>query len=156
MGRDHHWKPILNHHIYILVKIVPDDICSVIKTMKLGKACGGDGLASEHFIYTGNSLHVLLAMLFSTFLSPLLCESPKGVFAKYIGQYRLSVCYFAKARRAFSQSILVSTVCLSVCLFVCLSVCLFVCLSVCLSRLLQATVLHRSRLFFYRRFGIPS
>ena len=83
----------------------------------------------------------------------LLCESPKGVFAKYIGQYRLSVClsvcYFAKARRAFSQSILVSTVCVSVCLSVCLllcespkgvfakyigqyrlSVCLFVCLSV--------------------------
>ena len=35
-------------------------------------------------------------------------------------------------------------------------VCLCVCLSVCLSRLLQATVLYRSRLFFYRRFGIPS
>ena len=53
----------------------------------------------------------------------LLCESQR-LFAKYIGQYRLSVC-------------------------------LFVCLSVCLSSLLQATVLHRSRLFCYSRFGIP-
>ena len=47
----------------------PPHICSVIKTMKLGKACGSDGLASEHFIYAGKSLHVLLAMIFSTFLS---------------------------------------------------------------------------------------
>ena len=55
----------------------------------------------------------------------LLCESLR-LFAKYIGQYRLSVCpsvcYFAKVND-FSQSILVSTVCLSVCKSVCLSVC---------------------------------
>ena len=53
----------------------------------------------------------------------------------------LSVCYFAKARRAFSQSILVSTVCYfakvndfsqSILVStVCLSVCKSVCLSVC-------------------------
>ena len=39
------------------------------------------------------------------------------------GGCHIFVCYFAKARRAFSQSILVSTVCVSVCLFVCLFVC---------------------------------
>ena len=37
--------------------------------MKLGKACGSDGLASKHFIYAGKSLHVLLAKPFSIVLS---------------------------------------------------------------------------------------
>ena len=50
----------------------------------------------------------------------LLCESPKGVFAKYIGQYRLSVCpvclFFVND---FSQSILVSTVCVCLSVSVC-------------------------------------
>ena len=38
------------------VTIVPGDIhvCSIIKTMKLGKACGSYGLSSEHFIYAEN------------------------------------------------------------------------------------------------------
>ena len=114
----------------------------------------------------------------------LLCESPKGVFAKYIGQYRLllcesqrlfakyigqyrlCVCYFAKARRAFSQSILVSTVCYfakarrafsqSILVStVCVSVCLFVCLFVCHASYRPQFCTDQDY-FFYRRFGIPS
>ena len=72
----------------------------------------------------------------------------KNIFAKYVGWYRLYVCYLAKkhfrqvcrlvsfvclllGENKFSPSMLMCIVCLFVCLFVCLYVCLFVRVAVC-------------------------
>ena len=53
----------------------PDEIASVIKDLKNGKACGRDRLQSEHFKYGSDKLSVLLCLLFNAMIiHGYLCE----------------------------------------------------------------------------------
>ena len=47
---------------------VPIEVSSVIKELKNGKACGGDGLQSEHFKFGSDKLSVLLCLLFNSMI----------------------------------------------------------------------------------------
>ena len=47
----------------------PVEICKTIKALKSGKACGRDGLQSEHFRYCSDKIHVLLSLLFNAMIT---------------------------------------------------------------------------------------
>ena len=51
------------------VVIQPCQVKEALKSAKLGKACGHDGLAAEHFIFADGSICVYLSMLYSSMLS---------------------------------------------------------------------------------------
>ena len=51
------------------VSFIPIDISNAFKSLKLGKACGVDGVSAEHFLYAHNVLHVLLSLLFTSFIT---------------------------------------------------------------------------------------
>ena len=51
------------------VVIQPCQVKEALKSAKLGKACGYDGLAAEHFIFADGSICVYLSMLYSSMLS---------------------------------------------------------------------------------------
>ena len=67
-------KPLLQSRICDLPqnndqRINSDDVKEALRKAKKGKACGLDGLASEHFIYADECLSVLLALFFSATVS---------------------------------------------------------------------------------------
>ena len=47
----------------------PCQVNEALKSTKLGKACGHDGLVAEHFIFAAGSICVYLSMLYSRMLS---------------------------------------------------------------------------------------
>ena len=51
------------------VVIQPCQVKEALKSAKLGKACGHDGLAAEHFIFADGSICVYLSMLYTSMLS---------------------------------------------------------------------------------------
>ena len=51
------------------VVIQPCQVKEAMKSAKLGKACGHDGLAAEHFIFADGSICVYLSMLYTSMLS---------------------------------------------------------------------------------------
>ena len=51
------------------ISFTPIDISNAFKSLKLGKACGVDGVSAEHFLYAYNVLHVLLSLLFTSFIT---------------------------------------------------------------------------------------
>ena len=51
------------------ISFTPIDISNAFKSLKLGKACGVDGVSAEHFLYAHNVLHVLLSLLFTSFIT---------------------------------------------------------------------------------------
>ena len=51
------------------VCIQPRQVKEALASAKCGKACGHDGLASEHFIFADGSICVYLSMLYSSMLS---------------------------------------------------------------------------------------
>ena len=51
------------------VFIQPCQVKDALQSTKLGKACGHDGLAAEHFIFADGSICVYLSMLYSSMLS---------------------------------------------------------------------------------------
>ena len=44
------------------------DIINALKSVNQGKACGVDGLAAEHFIYTDEHIHISLSILINCFI----------------------------------------------------------------------------------------
>ena len=40
------------------------DIVNALKSINMGKTCGVDGLAAEHFIYADERIHVILLFYF--------------------------------------------------------------------------------------------
>ena len=46
----------------------PSEVSAVIKGLKRGKACGKDGLQSEHFKFSSAKVSVLLCFLFNAML----------------------------------------------------------------------------------------
>ena len=50
------------------IGITQQQVLSALKAAKKGKSSGQDGLASEHFKFADNSICVMLALLFSSFL----------------------------------------------------------------------------------------
>ena len=51
------------------ISFTPIDISNAFKSLKLGKACGVDGVSAKHFLYAHNVLHVLLSLLFISFIT---------------------------------------------------------------------------------------
>ena len=51
------------------VVITAPDVRQCLKSIKLGKAAGLDGLAAEHFVYSHNIISVHLSLLFTGLLS---------------------------------------------------------------------------------------
>ena len=53
------------------ILFTPIDISNAFKSLKLGKACGVDGVSAEHFLYAHNDnvLHVHLSLLFTSFIT---------------------------------------------------------------------------------------
>ena len=47
----------------------PIDISNAFKSVKIGKACGVDGVSAEHFLYAHDILHVFLSLLFTSFIT---------------------------------------------------------------------------------------
>ena len=47
----------------------PIDISNALKSLKIGKACGVDGVSAEHFLYAHDILYVLLSFLFTSFIT---------------------------------------------------------------------------------------
>ena len=41
---------------------------SEFRSLKIGKACSGDGVSAEHFFYAHTILHVFLSLLFIYFI----------------------------------------------------------------------------------------
>ena len=51
------------------ILFTPNDISNVFKLLKLGKACGVDGVSAKHLLYALNVLRVLLCLLFMSFIT---------------------------------------------------------------------------------------
>ena len=51
------------------INISVNDVDNALRQAKLGKSCGVDGLAAEHFIYASNYAKVYLSILFTSFIS---------------------------------------------------------------------------------------
>ena len=51
------------------VAIQPCQLKDALKSAQLGKACGHDGLAAEHFIFADGSICVYLSFLYTSMLS---------------------------------------------------------------------------------------
>ena len=51
------------------ITFTPIDISNTLKSLKLGKACGVDGVSAKQFLYVLNVLHVLLSLLFTYFIT---------------------------------------------------------------------------------------
>ena len=51
------------------ILFTPIDISNAFTSLKLGKACGVDGVSAEHFLYAHNVLHVILSLLFTSFIT---------------------------------------------------------------------------------------
>ena len=51
------------------ITFTPSDISNAIKSFKLGKTCGVDGVSAEHFLYAHNVLQVHLSLLFTFFIT---------------------------------------------------------------------------------------
>ena len=45
------------------------DISNAFKSLKIGKACGVDGVPAEHLLYAHDILHVFLSLLFTSFIT---------------------------------------------------------------------------------------
>ena len=43
------------------ITFTPIDISNAFKSLKIGKACGVDGVSAEHFLYAHDILHVFLS-----------------------------------------------------------------------------------------------
>ena len=50
------------------IEVRPFDIVNALKSVNKGKACGGDDLASEHFIYDDERMHVILSFFLKCFI----------------------------------------------------------------------------------------
>ena len=51
------------------ITFTPIDISNAFKSLKIGKACGVDGVSAEHFLYAHDILHVFLSLLFTSFIT---------------------------------------------------------------------------------------
>ena len=51
------------------ISFTPIDISNAFKSLKLGKAYGVNGVSAEHFLHAHNVLHVLLSLLFRSFIT---------------------------------------------------------------------------------------
>ena len=51
------------------ITFTPNNISSTFKLLKIGKACGVDGVSAEHFLYAHDILHVFLSLLFTSFIT---------------------------------------------------------------------------------------
>ena len=54
---------------YAPIHISIDDVEKAPRQAKLGKSCGVDGLAAEHFIYASNCAKIYLSILFASVIS---------------------------------------------------------------------------------------
>ena len=45
------------------ITFTPIDISNAFKSLKIGKACGVDGVSAEHFLYAHDILHVAIYIL---------------------------------------------------------------------------------------------
>ena len=61
----------VNKQIKNSVTITPFDILDALKNIKCGKSrsSGIDGISAEHFVFVHSRIHVLLSLLFSTFIT---------------------------------------------------------------------------------------
>ena len=49
------------------ITFTPIDISNAFKSLKIGKACGVDGVSAEHFLYAHDILHVFLSLFIITY-----------------------------------------------------------------------------------------
>ena len=59
----------VNKQIKNSITITPFDILDVLKNIKCGKSSGIDGISAEHFVFDHSRIHILLSLLFSTFIT---------------------------------------------------------------------------------------
>ena len=55
-------------HIADTMEIIASDVRECLKTIKLGKAAGLDGLAAEHFVFSHSIICIHLSLLFTSML----------------------------------------------------------------------------------------
>ena len=59
----------VNKQITNSVTIPHYNILDALKNIKCGQSSGVDGISAEHFVYADSQIHVLLSLLFSTFIT---------------------------------------------------------------------------------------
>ena len=59
----------VNQQITKSITITSCNILDALKNIKCGKSSGADGISAEHFVFADSRFHVLLSLLFSTFIT---------------------------------------------------------------------------------------